>query len=75
MLWALLFAVFFGLLALGRADLAVPAGWLAIMESVVTTTVPGGLLLVGEWTPFATVLVAAAAVITVAVVAALVVRR
>ena len=60
LLWALLFATFFSVLALGRSTLNHAAGWLAIMEAIVTASVPGGLLMIGRWDDLATAWVAVA---------------
>ena len=60
LLWALLFATFFSVLALGRSALNHAAGWLAIMEAIVTASVPGGLLMIGRWDDLATAWVAVA---------------
>jgi hypothetical protein len=49
LLWAVLFATFFGVIALERAALVVAAGWLAIMEAFFTASMPGGLELIGKW--------------------------
>ena len=68
-LWAVLFAAFFTLLALGQKRIGVAAGWLAIMEAAVTTTVPGALLLLGRWTTLDTAWVAVATIVTIAVFA------
>jgi hypothetical protein len=46
-------------LALGRSTLNYAAGWLAIMEAIVTASVPGGLLMIGQWDDLATAWVAA----------------
>ena len=54
--------------------LQAPAGGLAIMESIVTTSVPGALLLLGEWSDLATAWVAAASAVTVVVLGLLVLR-
>jgi hypothetical protein len=72
LLWALLFATFFSVLALGRSELDHAAGWLAIMEAIVTASVPGGLMMIGRWEDLATawVVLAAAGVIGVFLVLA-----
>jgi hypothetical protein len=75
LLWVVLFATFFAVLALRRTDLAIAAGWLAIMEGVVTASIPGGLLMIGRWTSLSTAWVVAAAAGTLAVFAALATRR
>jgi hypothetical protein len=61
LLWALLFATFFIVMALDRSKLNHAAGWLAIMEATVTATVPGGLLMIGQWDDLATAWMAIAA--------------
>jgi hypothetical protein len=68
----LLFATFFSVLALGRSELDHAAGWLAIMEAIVTASVPGGLMMIGRWEDLATawVVLAAAGVIGVFLVLA-----
>jgi len=68
LLWAILFATFFGVIALERTDLVFAAGWLAIMEAFFTASVPGGLELIGKWDDDATTVVVAIG--TVAVVGA-----
>ena len=73
-LWAVLFATFFALLGLELEALQVPAGGLAIMESIVTTSVPGALLLLGEWSDLATAWVAGGTAVTIVVLGLLVLR-
>ena len=72
LLWALLFATFFIVLILPQANLSHAAGWLAIMEAIVTASAPGGLLMIGQWEnlPTASVAAATAGVIAVFVVLA-----
>ena len=65
-LWTVLFGAFFALLALGRDEIRRAGGWLASMEAAVTTTVPGALMLLGEWTALATGWVVAATAATLA---------
>jgi hypothetical protein len=48
-LWAVLFLLFFLVLGLGKTELATATGWIVVISSFVTATIPGGLLLVGEW--------------------------
>lgn len=50
LLWALLFSMFFVVLGLGRTQLTVVTGWITIVESVITATIPGLLLLLDGWT-------------------------
>jgi hypothetical protein len=74
LLWAVLFAAFFAVIALDRKELAAAVGWLALLEALVTTSVPGAMLLVGAWSALATAWVAGATVATVATFAVLAVR-
>ncbi len=69
LLWAVLFATFFALLGLGQMRLAHAAGRLAIAEAVVTTTVPGALLLLGEWSDLHATWVLVATLATLALLA------
>jgi hypothetical protein len=48
-LWTVLFVLFFAVLALGQVQFVSATGWIVIMSSFVTATIPGGLMLVGEW--------------------------
>jgi hypothetical protein len=47
--WAVLWGVFFVVLALGVSRLTVPAGWLTLILSLTTCTIPGFILLLGDW--------------------------
>jgi putative amide transporter protein len=47
--WAVLWGVFWVVLALGVARLTAPAGWLTLILSITTCTIPGFLLLLGDW--------------------------
>jgi hypothetical protein len=47
--WAVLWSVFWVVLALGVARLTAPAGWLTLILSLTTCTIPGFLLLLGDW--------------------------
>ena len=47
--WAVLWSVFFVVLALGVERLTAPAGWLTIIQSFTTCTVPGFIFLLGDW--------------------------
>lgn len=62
LLWAVLFATFFAVIALGRSELGHAAGWLAVMEAIVTASVPGGLEMIDRWDGLATAWVVAATV-------------
>jgi hypothetical protein len=45
--WAVLWGVFFVVLALGVTRLTAPAGWLTLILSLTTCTIPGFILLLG----------------------------
>lgn len=47
--WSVLWAVFWVVLALGVTRLTVAAGWLTLIQSVTTCTVPGFVILLGRW--------------------------
>jgi putative amide transporter protein len=47
--WAVLWALFFVVLALGKIRLTALTGWLTLILSFTTCTIPGFLLLLGEW--------------------------
>jgi len=47
--WAVLWGLFFVVLALGRERLTPLTGWLTLILSFTTCTIPGFLLLLGEW--------------------------
>ncbi len=47
--WAVLWGLFWVVLALGIERLTALAGWLTLILSVTTCSVPGFLLLLGEW--------------------------
>jgi putative amide transporter protein len=49
LLWTVLFLLFYLVLALGMRELKRAAGWAAVIESLLTTTLPGGLQLLGRW--------------------------
>jgi hypothetical protein len=65
--WAVLWGLFWVVLALGVERLTALAGWLTLVLSVTTCSIPGFLLLLGEWgrVPTWTVL---ASIVAVAVV-------
>jgi putative amide transporter protein len=67
--WAVLFGAFFAVLALDIDRLARPTGWLTVLESFTTCTIPGALLLIGAWDSTPTVAIVAAQAIPVAVFA------
>ncbi len=47
--WSVLWAVFWLVLALGRDRLTPVAGWMTLIMSFTTCTIPGYLLLLGAW--------------------------
>src|SRR5579862_2201605 len=47
--WAVLWALFFVVLALGKERLTPLTGWLTLILSFTTCTIPGFLLLLGDW--------------------------
>ena len=47
--WAVLWALFWVVLALGVERLTALAGWLTLILSLTTCTIPGFLLLLGDW--------------------------
>ncbi len=50
LLWSLLFSMFFVVLGLGLTQFTVVTGWITVVESLITATIPGLLLLLGGWT-------------------------
>lgn len=62
--WAALWFLFFVVLALGAEQLTPLAGWLTVILSVTTCTIPGFLLLLGSWGDIPTWAVAASIVAT-----------
>lgn len=69
--WAALWFLFWLVLALGIERLTVPAGWLTLILSVTTCTVPGFILLLGKWADVHTWEVLVAIVLTAAATVAL----
>ncbi|HJQ05959.1 MAG TPA: AmiS/UreI family transporter [Nocardioides sp.] len=47
--WSVLWAAFWVVLALGVTRLTTAAGWLTLIQSVTTCTVPGFIILLGKW--------------------------
>ncbi|MCJ1714952.1 AmiS/UreI family transporter [Curtobacterium sp. VKM Ac-2922] len=74
--WAVLWTLFFVLLALGRSAITTYTGWALVLASQVTTTVPAVLGLTGHW-PTGPIATSTALVVLVAVFggAALLSRR
>ena len=73
LLWSLLFSMFFVVLGLGLTQFTVVTGWITVVESVITATIPGLLLLLNGWTDVPDLL--AVAVAGAAVVLFLVIGR
>src|ERR1700730_7877218 len=72
--WAVRVALFWLVLAMGVTRLTAPAGWLTLILSFTTCTIPGFLLLLGEWGHVGTWLVLVVIAWTVVAVAPLTVR-
>lgn len=73
LLWSLLFTMFFLVLGLGLTRFTVVTGWVTVVESVITATTPGLLLLLGGWADVPDLLVvgvASAAVVLFVVIGA-----
>jgi hypothetical protein len=47
--WAVLWGLFWVVLALGVTRLTAPTGWLTLILSMTTCTIPGFLFLLGDW--------------------------
>lgn len=73
-LWTVLFLFFFVVLALGVEELTAVAGWVTLTEAFVTATIPGALLLLGEWDDLADGVAIGVATATIAVFGILTVR-
>lgn len=74
-LWAILFSLFFCVLALSMDRLGWATGWVAVIEAFITTTIPGALLLLGEWSTMSDAVAIGAGLLTIAVFTALLMRR
>jgi hypothetical protein len=73
-LWTVLFALFFAVLALGQAQLVPATGWIVVISSFVTATIPGGLMLVGSWGDLSNAVMTIAGLASLAASALLVLR-
>ena len=62
--WAVLWGLFWVVLALGVTRLTAAAGWLTLILSMTTCTIPGFLLLLGDWGKVPTWSVLASIVVT-----------
>ena len=72
--WAVLWGLFWVVLALGVTRLTATAGWLTLILSVTTCTIPGFLFLLGDWGKVPTWAVLASIVATGVVVIPLALR-
>ncbi len=72
--WSVLWALFWLVLAMGVTRLTAPAGWLTLILSFTTCTIPGFLLLLGEWGHVGTWLVLVVIAATAVAVAPITVR-
>jgi putative amide transporter protein len=72
--WAVLWGLFFIVLALGVERLTAAAGWLTLILAFTTCTIPGFLLLLGDWGKVPTWAVLASIVVTALVVIPVAVR-
>ncbi|MGV9746073.1 AmiS/UreI family transporter [Rhodococcus zopfii] len=72
--WVILFSAFFFVLALGQGWLQRPTGWLAVLQAVTTTTIPGALQLTGTWEEVNSTVVATVQIVVIAVFLVLVAR-
>ncbi len=72
--WAVLWGLFWVVLALGVERLTAVAGWLTLILSLTTCTIPGFLLLLGDWGKVPTWAVIAAIVATAGAVVLVAIR-
>jgi len=72
--WSLLWTVFWVVLALGVERLTTAAGWLTLIQSFTTCTIPGFVILLGKWSDVPSWAVAASAAASLAVVVPIAVR-
>jgi hypothetical protein len=73
--WAVLWGLFWVVLALGIERLTALAGWLTLILSVTTCSIPGFLLLLGEWGRVPTWAVLASIVVIALVLTPVALRR
>jgi hypothetical protein len=72
--WSVLWALFFVVLALGVERLTATAGWLTLILSLTTCTIPGFLFLLGDWGKVPTWAVIASIVATAVAVILIAIR-
>lgn len=73
-LWTVLFVLFFLVLGLGQLNLVSATGWIVVISSFVTATIPGGLMLVNAWGDMPSAVMTIAGLVSLAVSALLVLR-
>ena len=72
--WAVLWGLFWLVLAMGREELTRPTGWTTLVMSFTTCTIPAFLILIGEWDPVPEVLAVVVGAATILLALALVSR-
>lgn len=73
-LWTVLFSLFFLVLAGGQERLGWATGWVTTIEAFITTTIPGALLLLGQWNNMSDGVAIGAGVVALVVFALLLAR-
>lgn len=73
--WSVLWTVFWLVLALGVTRLTAAAGWLTLIQAFTTCTVPGFVILLGEWDRVTAGQIGAAAFLSLVVFAAVALRK
>ncbi len=72
--WAVLWGLFWLLLAMGRDELTRATGWTTLVMSFTTCTIPAFLILIGEWDPVPGIVAVLVGGATLVLVLALVTR-
>jgi hypothetical protein len=72
--WAVLWGLFWLVLAMGRAELTRATGWTTLIMSFTTCTIPAFLILIGEWDPVPEIVAVLVGAATIALTLALVNR-
>lgn len=73
--WAVLWSLFWVVLALGVTRLTEAAGWLTLIQSFTTCTVPGFVILLGKWAEVPVWAIVASIVASAAVVVPVALKR
>ncbi|MBD3920436.1 transporter [Paenibacillus sp. PR3] len=73
LMWAFLWTLFFLLLALNK-EIAAFTGWVTLIEALLTATIPGFLILIGQWDQVSSTLVEIIALVFVIAAIVLYVR-